>query len=653
MDLVFTQSALNAVHVQISSANGSSVFGAMVGRVFEDPTCARRWARIEGIVPSPAPVPEAAAVDDLTEAMGAIQRSVTGETVLGWYRTHHEAGLYLSPEEGEFHERQFSDPSGFALIVAGQGDRLAGGVFQRTDPDGLSRSVYTPFYELADDSAKLSATTRRTTLSWTNYQTETRVVRPGEPASPTVATVAGLQPHAPPTEHAHPTEHAPPTDEAATATPMNEGIPAVVSEAETGAPPVAPEQGSAAGSTASTPPPILTALPSGGPNAPQQPTAEEIAEAESQREAEAEWEKIQIQRSLMAVGRSLGPSTISELGAPAHESTPSEEEEKPADDEAESRPVAPPGPEPVVGRPELTVVEGTSEPEPDLDAPGTADVIPISAAAQVVEGPGLVGRSRRRRPVPVMKIAMAAAGVTLMLGAGWIGTRALGAPGPGVADGGEGAGESAVAGMSIAPGDMFGNDGAQVPEPGDVGGAEEDPGIDSVGTVPGTERPADSLVIDGDPAEALFEGTDALATVASAGANSTATGADARSDEGGAAPIPSPLPPQVVEAPVLDSLEIVDPALSAFETALSIFRSEIDRYEEVRREFDDGLSTCNPLNLAFRGVIEAHGRLERRHGEAQALLSAERARAHTAANRQYTVTRTHYELTDCPMPVGG
>lgn len=639
VDLVFTQSALEAVHAQITAANGSPVFGAMIGAAYKDPSCSLRWARIDGIVPSPAPVPEAAAVDDLAAAMGAIDRSTTGHAILGWYRTHHEAGLYLSPEEAEFHERRFDDPTGFALIVAGTNDRLAGGIFQRTDPEGLSRSVYTPFYELTDESARVSSTIRRTVLSWTNYQTEARVLRPGEPVSPTVMTVAGLRAASSPP--AEPSNSAPdvgagtglPTDEtpsqsrpaAALSGPrLVEEIAAVVSEAE-------------ANTTAGAPGrPGHTAA---GPAQPAEPTEEELAEAESQREAEAEWEKIQIQRSLMAVGRSLGPSTISELGAPAPESPPTEQGEQPAEAPEDT------GPEPAQGpprpvqrppqppaRPELTVIEGRGRPE-SVQAPGRgADVIPITGGPPVDERPGLVGRARRRRPIPVAKIALAAAGVTIMLGAGWMGTRALGGGvadgGGGVADGGDGPGESAVAGMSLAPGDMFANEGADSSRLAGVDDAESGPGLDS------------------DEAG----GADGAATAASL---ADPTGESGQTDDPGAPPTPSPQPPQVVDAPVLDSLDIVDPAISAFETALSIFRTEVDRYEEVRREFDDGLSTCNPLNLAFRGAIEAHDRLERRHADVAGRLSAEGARAFNAANRQYTVTRTHYELTDCPMPVGG
>jgi hypothetical protein len=146
VDLVFTQRLMREVQAQLDSARPSPVFGAILGAVFEDPTCARRWARGERCVSSPAPLEEDCGIDDLAEAMAAIRSRVEDEPIIGWYRTHHQAGLYLSPEEARFHEEHFRHPWEFALILAGTGDRQAGGVFQRTDPEGLSRSVYAPFY---------------------------------------------------------------------------------------------------------------------------------------------------------------------------------------------------------------------------------------------------------------------------------------------------------------------------------------------------------------------------------------------------------------------------------------------------------------------------------------------------------------------------
>jgi hypothetical protein len=232
-----------------------------------------------------------------------------------------------------------------------------------------------------------------------------------------------------------------------------------------------------------------------------------------------------------------------------------------------------------------------------------------------------------------------------MAAAGWVGTQTLGARGTGVADGGDGSGESAVAGLALAPGDMFADDERDEAENPVEAAIESAAALDPTSgaeTQTAGERP-----------EETFEDLSPL-TVVVDGETGLEPDRDTRpADDGGAPPIEAPLPPEVIEAPTLDSLEIVDPTVSAYETALSIFRMEVERYEEVRREFDEGLMTCNPLNLAFRGALEAYTRLERRHDDIQPEVTGARARAYAAAGRQYAVTRTHYELTDCPMPVGG
>jgi phosphopantothenoylcysteine synthetase/decarboxylase len=57
--------------------------------------------------------------------------------------------------------------------------------------------------------------------------------------------------------------------------------------------------------------------------------------------------------------------------------------------------------------------------------------------------------------------------------------------------------------------------------------------------------------------------------------------------------------------------------------------------------------------MAYRGVLESIRRLERRHADVETSLTAAAKRAYRAAQRQFALTRTHYQLTDCPMPVGG
>jgi len=77
--------------------------------------------------------------------------------------------------------------------------------------------------------------------------------------------------------------------------------------------------------------------------------------------------------------------------------------------------------------------------------------------------------------------------------------------------------------------------------------------------------------------------------------------------------------PDIVAAPEVADLAVGDPTLSAYENALGIFRQELDRYEGVRAEFDEGTGSCNPLNLALRAVRESFQRVERRYQAADEL----------------------------------
>ena len=634
VDLVFSQQVFAEIHAQIASAPASPVFGAIVGTVFEDPTCARRWARLERVIACGSRLDEDTDSDGLAEALARTRAAVGESTLIGWYRTHHQAGLYLSPAEADFLERELPEEWGFGLILAGTGERLAGGVFQRTDPEGLSRSVYTPFYELAAQDSRPGSNARRTLLTWSTYQTDARIVRPGETdAAVTVATIPELGDRVTPT----PVPERPAGDEE-----VEEDVGSILDQVESI--PVPPERSKGA-ADGPPPRPVTTDAPP--------PRAAETAPPSDTNDVDEEWEKIQIQRSLSAVGRSLGPSTIGTLGAPAPVSTEDEDERSEAV-ESESTPpdASPQGPEAArerSGRPPLTVIAGrdpetpedkTSPPDESVHAGRESGiVIPIGGTSEPTP---LVGRSRRRSRLPVARISGVAAGVLVLLGAGWIGTRVL-------ADrGAEGDGGSAVAGLSLSPTDLFGQreDPANTPpDPGAIpveeDGEETTPGLESGAVGEDDEGPE---AAGGE--EAAIQALDPLNVSIDAEADDGSEGSGARE-------IPTPLPPEIVQAPSLDSFRVQDPAISAFENALSIFRAEIDRYDELRKEFDEGLTSCNPLNLAYRGVRDGHSRLERRYLDVANRIDIPTSRTYQAAVRQFAVARTHFELTDCPMPIGG
>ncbi len=590
-DLVLTQVALAEIRAHRLDASASPAFGILWGSVFEDPTCARPWMRVEGTVRSARAVPEDAGADALGEVLDALRRGVPTEaTLLGWYRTHHEAGLYLSPEEGRFHQTRFPQPWQCGIVLAGAGARLAAGVFQPTEPDGLSRSVYTPFYELVSESSEFNGNTRRSFVDWANYQTESQIAAAGansvSSAIPGARAPVSIDPSAPPdAREAPPVRHDDPGDPARLA-----------------------------GSREADP---------------------------ARKDLDDEWEKIQIQRSLTAVGRSLGPGTLGMLGPPGQPASWVEDasEEAGAPDAAAEAPSQPPETMPVADHPVVIPIR------PDAGGTGT---------------PGLVGRSRRRRRLPAGRILSAAAGAVLVAGAAWFGLKSIDRGGEpiAIARDSDHERESAVAGLSLSSTPIFRRtDGEEsvpdtvetasgAPAPG-ARDSTVDPGPDSTQLATGgAEATGAAEATGGAEGVGAAEGVELSGSPSSDSSAAVAEGGVDGNDQTVAAE-PS-VPPPVATEIVLD-----DPVVSAYQNALDIFRKELERYEVFRNDFDKGLQTCNPLNLSYRGVRDAFRRLETRYEDAKDRFAGPAAREHEGAVRQFTVTRTHYELTECPMPIGG
>ena len=610
VDVILTQTFARELAACLAASPDAPIFGAVVGQVFEDPACARRWIRVDQTVSCPKAIAEDAPVETLAETIEALRAGVDHGNVLGWFRSHHQAGLYLSPDEARFHEEVFREPWEFALVMAGAGERLAGGVFQRTDPEGLSRSVYTPFYELVDDADSYGSTGRPTLITWANYQTDARIVRAADPKPPTaVSTRPELTPAAKDEEVARPARRT-------RLNPQADGLPLLDRSGTASAPRGSQETPSPLRGQGSTP-------------------EETAAEKKAAEDHEAEWEKIQIQRSLTAVGRSLGPGTIGQLGAPAP-------------DERDTSGEAPSDQEPAANAPEeprshLTVVNGgQTPPRYRRGMPADGVVIPIDSAKS---SRGLVGGSRRRRRLPIGRIAAAAAGVILMAGAGWAGARSLGGSGS--------SGDAAQAGLSVGPDALFGeNGGSQTAPPAESGATDPlDTAIDETGAATGENRSTD-----GSATRGSAQGTGTTGDVSGdprRGPGGLSGGEAEPSASAVDVPtISAPERPQVDGSTLEDPL-ITDTSVTPYQNAISIFRTEITRYDATSRRFDDGDATCNPLNLAFRGLIDASRRLEARYAEAEATLDDAAHGVYRDAQRRFSVARTHYELTDCPMPVGG
>ncbi len=712
-DLVFTQPTIKDVREHVGARPDVPSFGVFSGQVLEDPTCARPWVRVERAHPgAPFSVPDPSE-DELSQALDALVRSI-GEPVgqvVGWYVSHPGAGLYLSPQEAEFHEARFPRDWGFALVLVGDARRLTGAVFQRTDPEGLSRSVYAPFYELVDPSSEFNGSTRRTYVGWPNYQTESRVLQAGRGS--VSADIPSAAPYRAPSRT---DEDVQVREEAASAAGPRGGqpkrsrraappprLPLIPDEDPPGEPAVAPAA-EARGPDAPTTRPQETTVPSEStpvrpeaaptrpkapavrpynpaappppeprgsepdfPDEPAEPrpradratgrgTARTLASGPpgSEVDIDSEWERKQIQRSLMAVGRSIGPTSVGggldtpvEVGSGLEEDADEPEtpraglpDQPSAEDRRAGSAVDEPGPADDVA--EGGAVDPHAEVERDVRPAKRRrrrdrTVIPIATARWDAAPEEPPSRSRRAgRGRSFAKLLSAAAGFSLLLGAGWIGTRMMrGEPDERALAAGEGG--SSVAAVHLAPSDLF-------PRSREAARGT----VDSLGLDPAL---AQDLAAEAGQPEAPGA-TEAGATEAGA----TEGGADpANRDPGGqraeAAGARPPAPaPGVGPPPVELDLDLASPEVSAYEDALSIFRTETARYDGERSAFDSGAAVCNPLNLAYRGVRDSFDRLDRRFREAAERLTAPAIRGFEGARRQRAMIDTHYQLTDCPMP---
>jgi proteasome lid subunit RPN8/RPN11 len=172
-DIVLTQSALATILEQVLRGD-SDVGGVLVGRLFRCPTSGRRWVRADSVWRSTVSLSEACDARALTAALGPAAFDADDSTLVrvGWYHSHARVGVTLTESESRFHEREFSKPWQFALILVARSDP-AGGVFQRGPGGVFSRTAYAPFYELP--RTVRSDGSRQTMIHWQNYTTDNRV----------------------------------------------------------------------------------------------------------------------------------------------------------------------------------------------------------------------------------------------------------------------------------------------------------------------------------------------------------------------------------------------------------------------------------------------------------------------------------------------
>jgi proteasome lid subunit RPN8/RPN11 len=698
--MVFSQLALKRTREHATSAVNAPVGGILIGRVHEDPTWGRRWVLVEDALRAREPLPEDPSAEALEAALAELIESAATGRVVGWYRTHARRGVYLSEEEARLHQNHFGQPWQCALILVGNEQHPVGGVFQPTEDQELSRSVYNPFFELVDASSEFSTAWKRTFVGWSNYQTETSVALAGKAGvSTALPSDAQLEPAAEPVVEPVATRVEEPVATPAL-TPVAQPVvskapPAPAPEvAREPAPEVAPEVK-----------PEVTTEPT-PESAPSASTGADIASSATGEgdspEAEEEWSEVQIRRSLSAVGRTLGPSGLS---TPSSRSTrrmaPVELEKKavepdrppvagdtaPAatDTPPEKKPVeeaAPPRKEPqasVVDRPEPVIPERV--PSEPVD-PGPTRSEAVTPLPLLPDPPGpemrstLVGRSRRRSRMPVRTIVGVAAGLFAVLGGGWLVQDRLGRSGDVTIDDSSAPPEAAsdafveesgtsIAGLGLGQGPLF--------QRGSDDGDQEDPDLpENIEAPIGPERfdggSDATLGASGGPSTSDGAGGTALPesgepdsetgqTPSNAGESTEELqGSVDPAERSGANPPSGGEGAETLDTTIdlsLSAISLDDPAVAAFEDAFTIFRKEVSRYDGLRTAFDDQLEGCNALNQSYRVVGESFARLGNRFEAAREHFAGPGLQAFRNAQRQAAVIDRHYELTECPPPVGG
>jgi hypothetical protein len=388
-------------------------------------------------------LPEESSAEILWAALAEVIDPAQADRVVGWYRTHALTGVYLSEQEARLQETRFGEPWQCAVILAGTPEHPVGGVFQRTETGALSRSGYAAFFELIDPSSEFAPGWKRTFAGWSNYQTDLSVALAGKAG---VSSVIPSDPEA--TQEARETD----SDGPVPSEPGADRAPAPIEPLERTSSPPREAPGAEV-----DPVPVVHPAPGPTVHAAPTPTAEAApvsADATDETDqAEESWSEVQIRRSLSAVGRTLGPSAATGLGAqlPTPDASPVELEDEEATTappdpiSAEPRDAAPTAAAPAsratstesVRKEPIGSVPATPEPvRSQRVPPDSVQLPPVSSEYIGLEPPDaqasfdsietLVGGSRRKSRIPVRTVALAATGLVALLGSGWLVLERLG-----------------------------------------------------------------------------------------------------------------------------------------------------------------------------------------------------------------------------------
>jgi hypothetical protein len=186
--LFVVRSALNALHDHLSAASEVGALGFLIGNILECPETGVRYVVLRTSVGVAERVKNDDSLALVSRLWPAVQQEaqVGGGEVLGWYHSHARPGVVLSPRDVATHLTFFPDPWHTALVIAADGDEMAGGVFRVTTNDAWP-AVALPFYEVIGpaqpgEEEPGGGTRGSARLVWSNYRVEDRALGPARTA---------------------------------------------------------------------------------------------------------------------------------------------------------------------------------------------------------------------------------------------------------------------------------------------------------------------------------------------------------------------------------------------------------------------------------------------------------------------------------------
>jgi hypothetical protein len=179
-----TQRAIVAMQDHGAATSGAC-FGLLTGDLFRSPDTGAPFLVVESTIRLPYDAGDDAKtvlLQGWVVAQDALRKA--GEQLVGWYRVGDDSTLGLSRAQAEAHTALFPQPWQIVIAV-GSGAVATGGVYRPSVGHGASLERLA-FYELLDQSAQADGTTQ-TSLQWTTYRTEERVVAPSGVRPPALA----------------------------------------------------------------------------------------------------------------------------------------------------------------------------------------------------------------------------------------------------------------------------------------------------------------------------------------------------------------------------------------------------------------------------------------------------------------------------------